>query len=303
MQIAKLLTTVAALCAAMTAQVGGSGTPNRIPVWTDSNTIGNSVIVQAGGKVAIGTNGPAATLHVVGANAAGSANAITALKISGGQGGPMPSAAGTGGSGGTVQLISGPGGSGGGLAGGGGASVLLIGGAGGRCAPASTRCVPLGGNGGSIMLQPGASGGSGGRPGNVVMASGGGHVGIGTASPQATLEIVVGGSTLADSWTTRSSARFKTNVQPLLGALAKVGQLQGVSYESKLSGKHEIGMIAEDVDRVLPQIVSRDIETNEVQGIDYSRLSALLVEALKAQQSEIDSLKQRLQKLESGSAH
>ena len=79
-------------------------------------------------------------------------------------------------------------------------------------------------------------------------------------------------------------------------------QLQGVSYDSKLNGKHEIGMIAEEVERVLPQIVSRDVETNEVQGIDYSRLSALLVEALKAQQSEIDSLRQRLQKLESSSA-
>lgn len=284
----------------MTAQVGGSGTANRIPVWTDSGTIGNSVIVQAGGKVAIGTNGPAATLHVVGANATGSANAITALKINGGQGGPLTNAGGTGGSGGTVQLTSGPGGSGGGL-GGVGASVLLTGGGGGRCG-GTVGCHPLGGNGGSIMLQPGASGGSGGRPGNVVMVSGGGHVGIGTASPQATLEIVIGGSTLADSWTTRSSARFKTNVQPLLGALAKVEQLQGVSYDSKLSGKPEIGMVAEDVERVLPQVVSRDAETNEVQGIDYSRLSALLVEALKAQQREIDTLKQRLQKLESSSA-
>lgn len=299
MQSAKCLSALLILGTAMFAQVGGSGTANRIAVWNDSNTIGNSVIVQAGGKVAIGTSGPAATLHVVGANATGTSNAVTVLKISGGQGGPLANTAGTGGSGGTVQLTSGAGGSGGGF-GGIGASVLLTGGSGGRCA-GTVRCSPLGGNGGSIMLQPGASGGSGGRPGNVVMVSSGGHVGIGTASPQATLEIVIGGSTLADTWTTRSSARFKTNVQPLFGALAKVGQLQGVSYESKLSGKHEIGMIAEDVERVLPQIVSRDAETNEAQGIDYSRLSALLVEAVKAQQSEIDSLKQRLQKLESSS--
>jgi hypothetical protein len=302
MKIVKFLLVFEALSIAMLAQVAGTGTPNRVAIWTDSTTIGNSAIVQAGGKVAIGTNGPAATLHVVGANAGGSANAVMALKVSGGQGGSLSNAGGTGGSGGSLQLISGLGGAGGGF-GGGGASMLLTGGNGGRCVPASTRCAPLGGNGGSILLQPGISGGSGGRPGNVVIASGGGHVGIATASPSATFEIGPGGSTLADAWTTRSSARFKTNVQPLFGALAKLTQLQGVSYDSKLSGKHEIGMIAEDVERVLPQIVSRDGETNEVQGIDYSRLSALLVEALKTQQSEIDSLKQRLQELESSSAH
>lgn len=300
MKLVKWLLVFEAFSIAMFAQVAGTGTANRVAIWTDSTTIGNSVIVQAGGKVAIGTNGPAATLHVVGANATGASNAVTVLRISGGQGGPLANTTGTGGSGGTVQLTSGPGGSGGGF-GGVGASVLLTGGGGGRCG-GTVGCHPLGGNGGSIMLQPGASGGSGGRTGNVVMVSSGGHVGIGTASPQATLEIVIGGSTLADTWTTRSSARFKTNVQPLFGALAKVTQLQGVSYDSKLNGKHEIGMIAEEVERVLPQIVSRDVETNEVQGIDYSRLSALLVEALKAQQSEIDSLRQRLQKLESSSA-
>ena len=63
-----------------------------------------------------------------------------------------------------------------------------------------------------------------------------------------------GGLTLADAWTTRSSRRFKTNIQPLEGALEKIVQLQGVSYERKADGKHEIGVLAEDVDRVVPEV-------------------------------------------------
>jgi len=73
--------------------------------------------------------------------------------------------------------------------------------------------------------------------------------------------------------------------------LEKVEQLQAVSYQSKSDGRHEIGVIAEDVDRVLPEVVSRDPETNQIQGVDYARLAALLIEAVKSQQAEIQPLK------------
>jgi hypothetical protein len=106
-------------------------------------------------------------------------------------------------------------------------------------------------------------------------------------------------STLADSWITRSSRRFKTNIHPLAGALETIEQLQGVSYERKADGKHEIGVIAEDVDNVVPELVARDPETKEVQGVDYSRLSALLIEAVKTQQAEIQELKAQVRQLAS----
>ena len=50
------------------AQVAGGGTTNRIPIWTNSNTLGNSKLFQTGGKVGVGTTSPAATLDVIGAN-------------------------------------------------------------------------------------------------------------------------------------------------------------------------------------------------------------------------------------------
>jgi hypothetical protein len=127
-------------------------------------------------------------------------------------------------------------------------------------------------------------------------------VGIGTTSPAHTLEVVAGGTTLADAWTVRSSRRFKTNIQPLEGALEKVEQLQGVSYERKSDGKHEIGVIAEDVDQIVPEVVSRSPKTKEVQGVDYARLAALLIEAVKSQQAEIQELKAQIGQLTSNPA-
>jgi hypothetical protein len=141
-------------------------------------------------------------------------------------------------------------------------------------------------NGRDLILLPGATSG----------------VGIGTTSPANTLEVVAGGTTLADAWTVRSSRRFKTNIQPLEGALEKVEQLQGVSYERRTDGKHEIGVIAEDVDQIVPEIVSRDPKTKEVQGVDYARLAALLIEAVKAQQAEIQQLKAQIGQLTSNPA-
>jgi len=121
-------------------------------------------------------------------------------------------------------------------------------------------------------------------------------------SPANTLEVKIGGTTLADAWSTRSSLRFKTNIHPLQGALEKIEQLQGVSYDRRDDGRHEIGVVAEDVAQVVPEVVSRDPETREVQGVDYSRLAALLIEAVKSQQAEIQELKVQIEQLRSNPA-
>jgi hypothetical protein len=106
-----------------------------------------------------------------------------------------------------------------------------------------------------------------------------------------------GSPTLADAWTTRSSRRFKTDIQPLAGALQKVKQMQGVSYKRKSDGKQEIGVIAEDVAQVVPEVVFRNSKSQEVEGLDYSRLTALLIEAVKTQQSEIQDLRKQVKQL------
>ena len=164
--------------------------------------------------------------------------------------------------------------------------------------PATVGCAKItAGDGGSVTLQPGAGGFPLRHTGRILLSPSGGNVGIGLTSPTHTLEIKVGGTTLADAWTTRSSRIFKANIQPLQGALEKVERLQGVSYERKSDAKREIGVIAEDVEEIVPEVVSRDSETHDVEGVDYSRLTALLIEAVKSQQAELRTQQSEIQQL------
>jgi endosialidase-like protein len=279
------------------AQVAGGGTTNFVPRWTNSTSLGNSNISDAGGVVAIiGKNG---TINTNGGNAP------IALKVTGGSGAENLTGFGVQGSGGLIQLVSGngaplPGTLG---LGGTGGVIQVVGGSGATCIPAAVRCASYnGGNGGSITVQPGA-GGRGltksGQAGNILLAPTGGNVGIGLSNPAHTLEVKIGGTTLADAWVTRSTRRIKSNIKPLRGALEKIERLQGVSYERRDDGKREIGVVAEDVDKVVPEVVSHDPETREVQGVDYSRLAALLIEAVKSQQAEIALLRAQVEQLRS----
>jgi hypothetical protein len=278
--IARFTIVLFSLVLSSTAQVNGSGTPGVIPVWigsgTPTETLGNSKIVETGiGNVGIGTTTPGATLTVVGQTGR------PALAATGGRGAAVPLGDfGTAGTGGGLSLVAGSGGPACSALGGPGGAILITGGTGATSTPASTRCAGLRGG-----------------PGNVILAANGGNVGIGETGPAHTLEIKVGGTTLADEWTVRSSLRFKTDIQPLLGALEKVEHLQGVSYNRKDDGRREIGVVAEEVDKVVPEVVSHDPETNEVEGVDYSRLAALLIEAVKTQQAEIQQLKSRVEEL------
>jgi trimeric autotransporter adhesin len=122
-------------------------------------------------------------------------------------------------------------------------------------------------------------------------------VGIGTTTPSNVFTIGSSfGPAIADGWTTYSSRRWKTNIHPLANALGKIEQLRGVSYDLKQSGKHEIGVIAEEVGKVVPEIVSWDKNGKDAQGVDYGRLTALLIEATKEQQQEIQSQQAVLRK-------
>jgi len=113
-------------------------------------------------------------------------------------------------------------------------------------------------------------------------------VGIGTTTPSNVLSIAQGaGHPVSDSWETYSSRRWKTNIQPLHDALGKVEKLRGVSYDLKATGRHEIGVIAEEVGAVVPELVSYEANGKDARSVDYARLTASLIEAAKEQQQEI----------------
>src|SRR5579872_859505 len=115
-----------------------------------------------------------------------------------------------------------------------------------------------------------------------------GFVGIGTTVLTNRLTLGQGtGAAVGDGWNTYSSRRWKTHIQTLDGALAKVELLRGVSYDLKESGKHEIGVIAEEIGQVVPEVVTYEDNGKDARSVDYSRLTALLIEAVKQQQRQI----------------
>ena len=123
-------------------------------------------------------------------------------------------------------------------------------------------------------------------------------VGIGTATPANVFTIAQGaGQAVADGWNVYSSRRWKTNIETLHGALGKVEQLRGVSYELKANGKHEVGVIAEEVGAVVPEVVTWDQNGKDAQSVDYSRLTALLIEATKEQQALIQQQQEQIAQL------
>jgi endosialidase-like protein len=92
---------------------------------------------------------------------------------------------------------------------------------------------------------------------------------------------------ISSGWLVYSSQRWKENVMPLGDALAKVQKLRGVSFDWKDSKKHDIGFIAEDVGQVIPEVVTFEKNGKDASALDYARLTAVLVEAVKEQQKQI----------------
>jgi hypothetical protein len=126
-----------------------------------------------------------------------------------------------------------------------------------------------------------------------------GNVGIGIPHnvPDHILTIEPGSTTdpVADAWTVYSSRRWKTNITPIEQSLEKVQHLRGVSFDWKRDGKHDIGLIAEEVGEVIPEVVAYEKNGKDASSVDYARLVAVLIEAVKAQQKEIEVLQKELQ--------
>ena len=100
------------------------------------------------------------------------------------------------------------------------------------------------------------------------------------------------GSLSVVSLTETSSIRYKENVNPITNSLNLINQLVGVTYDRKSTKKKEAGLIAEEVDKVIPDIVSRN-DDGEPEGIQYTKLTAYLIEAVKELSKEIELLKNK----------
>jgi hypothetical protein len=93
------------------------------------------------------------------------------------------------------------------------------------------------------------------------------------------------------SITESSSIALKENVAPIENALDSIMRLVGVTYDRRDgSKKEEAGLIAEEVDKILPNLVTKDQDGNP-DAIHYTKLTAYLIEAVKSLKAEINSLK------------
>jgi hypothetical protein len=87
------------------------------------------------------------------------------------------------------------------------------------------------------------------------------------------------GTLTAGTYVETSALKFKENVIHLTGSLDNVEKLQGVTYNRIGQTRKEIGLIADEVVKVLPELVK--YQDGEVYGLAYNRITAVLVEAVK----------------------
>ena len=89
-----------------------------------------------------------------------------------------------------------------------------------------------------------------------------------------------------------SARHAKENITPISDALEKIRQLQGVYFDwkAKYGGRRDIGLIAEEVAKVLPELVTWENDGQSAQGLNYGRIVAVTIEGVKAQQNQIDRL-------------
>ena len=96
-----------------------------------------------------------------------------------------------------------------------------------------------------------------------------------------------GAATFNNNVTAFSDERLKDNIETIDGGLAKVLSMRGVNYTR--DGKDNVGVIAQEVEKVLPEIVLTANDEMGTKSVDYGRITAVLIEAIKELKTQIDA--------------
>jgi Chaperone of endosialidase len=143
-----------------------------------------------------------------------------------------------------------------------------------------------------------------------------GRLGIGCNNPQYDLHVIgnvgISGNMRAASTTTGATTacsdfRYKTNIHPLSNALENILKLQGVTYDWRIkdfpewhfNNRKQIGVIAQEVEKIYPELVETD--EKGYKSVDYSKMTPILVEAIKSQQTIIEKQKKEIDDLKNQS--
>jgi hypothetical protein len=159
-------------------------------------------------------------------------------------------------------------------------------------ASGSYGSISSGGGGGTIYLNGSTRGGSTTAASNTVVVATDGEFYITNGLSNSTKFLVAsnGNTTISGTFTENSSIRYKENVETIKYGLDKVLQMRGVTYDKKNTGVREVGVIAEEVYDVLPEVVLKN-EEGEIDSVSYGRIVGVLIEAIKDLKKEIEDLK------------
>ena len=130
----------------------------------------------------------------------------------------------------------------------------------------------------------------------------GGSVGIGTTNPISALHVVGTGNFTGDVVAYYSSdKRLKDNLFPIPTPLEKISKITGYEFDwnsnqSTYKG-HDYGVVAQEIESILPELVQT--RNDGYKAVKYEKLVALLIESIKEQQTQINGLKDEINKLKS----
>ena len=103
---------------------------------------------------------------------------------------------------------------------------------------------------------------------------------------------VTGALVASGDVTAFSDETLKTDINTINDALSTVGKLRGVSYKWKENNKPSIGVIAQEVEQIIPELVhTSEHDGKEVKSVDYGKMVGVLIEAIKELKAEVEELK------------
>jgi len=101
-------------------------------------------------------------------------------------------------------------------------------------------------------------------------------------------DLSVSGDVTGANLNTTSDERVKENIITIDNALEKAMQLRGVYYNKIGQEKKEVGVIAQEIEKILPEVVNN---TSDIKTVSYGNIVGLLIEAIKELKKEVDALK------------
>jgi hypothetical protein len=118
----------------------------------------------------------------------------------------------------------------------------------------------------------------------------GSTTGLGVTTSGLTFNPSTGNMVVGGTVTANSDKKLKTNIKTIENALEKVLSLRGVEYDRIDNKEHQIGVIAQEVEKIIPYVVYGE----ETKSVAYGNMIGLLIEAVKDLTIEVQNLKDKL---------